>query len=312
MLQSEVVPHLIQQIYLSKPDLKLPKTALHKILFRVKRDLSEYNPVGEALPFYWYNYGPYSEVVESSIDALKSRGILREEETHTGKSLLMLNDHLSDTVNFEEVNTIIERIINKVNPYNLEAFVNQIYQDYAPYEFMLHYKVDFLSLLEEYLKSHPASQSTLNKYIDEPDTPAIDRLEDTLYECEAELVEEQLFDSFNDEFTDFVSGAGKAFDLIRDGEDYTPSIPDLISTVAVEIWRTFAKGIRTLENGHDRYYEPKLEKWIQDYQTSFTSLSYTIDRFNMNVSGNTLHNTPRETDERSKRIISSLVEGYLS
>lgn len=61
-------------------------------------------------------------------------------------------------------------------------------------------------------------QRTSNQFLDEPVTPGLDRLEDTLYECEAVLVEEPLFEEFNDEFTAYVSGTGKAFDVAEEDE----------------------------------------------------------------------------------------------
>ena len=47
------------------PDLNLSKTAIHKILFKVRATLPENAPDREYLPFYWSNYGPCPEVVES-------------------------------------------------------------------------------------------------------------------------------------------------------------------------------------------------------------------------------------------------------
>ena len=52
MSASEVVSRLIQQIYQVRPDLKLPKTAIHKILFMVRATLPENDRERRHLPFY--------------------------------------------------------------------------------------------------------------------------------------------------------------------------------------------------------------------------------------------------------------------
>jgi len=313
MLQSEVVSHLIQQIYHSRPDLKLSKRAVHKILFKVRTALPEDDPVRKNIPFYWYNFGPYSEVVEASIDTLKANGILREEETHRGNSLLMLTTNLTDTLNvLEEASAIVERIVRNIDPYHIEPFVNQIYQDDAPYEFMPLYKVDFLNLFEGYLKSHPVGQITLNRYIEDAINPQIDRLEHLIYDCEVELVEEPLFEEFNDEFTSYVSGAGKAFDIIRKDEDNAYTITKSTFEAADGIWRTFAKGVRILDEGHDEYYDNKLEQWEGEYRSAISNMISEVNRFNRNIRESVRPTNRRNANDRSKRILSSLIEGYLS
>jgi hypothetical protein len=318
MLQSEVVSHLIQQIYRTRPDLKLSKRAVHKILFKVRATLSEDDPVRKNIPFYWYNYGPYSEVVEASIDTLKSSGILREEETHRGKSLLMLTNNLTDTVDvLENASAIVERIVRDINPYNIEPFVNQIYRDDAPYEFMPLYKVEYLTLFEEYLKSHPVGQRTLNCFFEDAIfedaiNPQIDRLEHLIYDCEAELVEEPLLEGFNDEFSSYVSGAGKAFDIIRKDDDNAHTITKSTCETAVEIWYTFAKGVRILDKGHDEYYDKKLEQWEGEYRLAILKMISEVNAYNRDIRESVRPTNRRNTEERSKRILSSLIEGYLS
>ena len=313
MLQSEVVSHLIQQIYHSRPDLKLSKRAVHKILFKVRATLPEDDPVRKNIPFYWYNYGPFSEVVEVSIDTLKVNGILREEETHRGKSLLMLNNTLTDTLNvLERASAIVECIVREFDPYHIEPFVNQIYRDDAPYEFMPLYKVDYLTLLEEYLASHPVGQTTLSRFIEGATTPEIDHLEKIIYDCETELIEEPLFDEFNDEFTSYVSGAGKAFDIIRKDEDNAYLIATITCKTAVEIWYTFAKGVRILDKGHDEYYDKKVEQWEGEYWSALSNMIPRVNRFNRKIRESARLTNNRNVNDRSKRILSSLIEGYLS
>ena len=52
----------------------LSLTGIHKTSFGIKKKLKEDNEVKRSLPFYWYYYGPYSEVVMEAIQiALKKQ-----------------------------------------------------------------------------------------------------------------------------------------------------------------------------------------------------------------------------------------------
>ena len=304
MPSPEVVPRLIRQIYQVRPDLKLPEAAIHAVLFEVRRALPRDNPGRERLPFYWYTHGPYSEIVRSSIEDLERRGILREE-TKAGKTLLVLDARPAAVgcVCEDELSAVVGRIVREIDP--LEAFINRIYRDHAPYEFMPCYRVDFIAPLEGYIASHP--EGTL----DQGSLCGIDRLEDALYACEAVLVEEPLFEGFNDEFTAYVSGAGKAFDIARTGE--SAAYPAIRATYAVarDAWCVFAGGVRILSRGHDDYYDGRLERWEQEYRKAFSALAPKVRAYNRYIRESARRTPHGEPDERTTRILSSLIEGYL-
>ena len=300
MPSPEVVPRLIRQIYQVRPDLKLPEAAIHAVLFEVRRALPRDNPGRERLPFYWYTHGPYSEIVRSSIEDLERRGILREE-TKAGKTLLVLDARPA------AVGCVCEdelwRIVREIDP--LEAFINRIYRDHAPYEFMPRYRVDFIASLEGYIASRP--EGTL----DQGSFCGIDCLEDALYACEAVLVEEPLFEGFNDEFTAYVSGAGKAFDIARTGESAAYPAIRATCVVARDVWCVFAGGVRILSRGHDDYYDGRLERWEQEYREAFSALAPKVRAYNRYIRESARRTPHGEPDERTTRILSSLIEGYL-
>lgn len=316
MSSSEVASRFIQQIYQVRPDLKLPKTAIHKLLFAVRAALPENNPEREHLPFYWYKFGPYSEVVESSIDLLRHQGVLRDGKTQTGKTLLMLNTRPAASGSVcEDASAVVGRVVREFDPYHLETFVDRIYRDHAPYEFMPRYRVEFLAPFKDYLASHPDGQRTLSRWCPSEEgagTPDIDRLEDALYRCEAVLVEEPLFERFNDECTAYITGAGGAFDLARKDEPISYPVIKATYTCAWELWYTFASGIRILDGGHDRYYNGRLRQWEQEYRETLAALAPKVDAYTRYVRESARCLSPREPNRRTKRILSSLVEGYLS
>ncbi|NLA39189.1 MAG: hypothetical protein GX882_07395 [Methanomicrobiales archaeon] len=315
MSPSEVVPRFIREIYRVRPDLKVTRTAIHKILFEVKATLPENDPERGYLPFYWYKYGPYSEVVESSLDSMKRQGVLREEKTETGKTLLVLNASPGDpgSVCEDGLSAVVGRIVRGIDPYRIGTFVDRIYWDYAPYEFMPRYKVDFLPGFEGCLASRLEGQRTLSQWsLCDPETPDIDRLEDALYMCEAALVEDPLFRDFNDEFVAYASGAGKAFDIARMDESIMRPVILATQAVALEIWYTFAGGVRILEGGHDDYYNGRLGRWEQEYRKTLSALAPMVSTYTGYIRESAGRIPSREPDERRKRILSSLIEGYFS
>lgn len=317
MPPSEIVPRLIRQIYQVRPELKLPEAAIHSVLFKVRAAFPENGRERKELPFYWYRSGPCSEVVESSIEALTLQGILREEKTQAGRTLLALNARPAavGSVCEDDASAVVGSIVKEIDLYRIETFVNRIYRDYAPYEFMPRYNVDFLAPLKDYLASHPEGRPTLNRWRpdgDDPGVPDIERLEDALYRCEAVLVEEPLIERFNDEFTTYVSGAGKAFDIARGDEQTAYPVIEATHATAREIWRTFAEGVRILEGGHDRYYNRRLGQWEQEYHEALSALTPKVRAYVRYVRESACLLPSREPDRRTTRILSSLIEGHLT
>lgn len=155
-------------------------------------------------------------------------------------------------------------------------------------------------------------QHTLNRFLNESATPDLDRLEDTLYDCEAVFVEEPLFEKFNDEFTAYVSGAGKAFDIARRGGAGAHPIIEATYASAGDLWYTFARGVRIPDRGHDEYYNGRLGQWEREYRESLLTLAPKVRRYNRYVREYTRPSSPRKPGGRSTRILSSLIEGHFS
>lgn len=313
MLPSEVASHLIQQIFIARPEIKLTKTAIQKILYKVSVSLPEGDQVRSSLPYYWYNYGPYSDVVESAINVLRMNDILLEEETHTGKTVLMLADSApKGIVVLDRASEIVKEVVASCSQYRIGLLTEEIYRTYAPFPFLPHYKLDFLIPLNLYVQKTQRWQITPNPFSSDFYTPDLDRLENVLYTCEVEIPGDPLFEQFTEIFTSFVSAAGIAFDRMRDEDPCLESLAAETEKRAEEIWYTFAKGLRILKEAHDPYYEPKLNNWTKLYQARLSELDPAIRQFTSIVKEATPYKPGKDPDEQSKRILSSLVNGYLS
>jgi hypothetical protein len=305
MNREEIIRGLIQNIFFYT-NVKLTKTAIHKILFKLRTDLPVGHQVRTCLPFYWYNHGPFSEVVGSVIDEMKDNNSLDEEEDQNGYALLFpARNVLNDSGIFSEVNEKLSTIVQSVNVYRLDSFVDRIYRENAPYEFMPLYKLDFLKNLEDAI-FHITSDSTNNQQIN--------RLENVLFECEASLVDEPLFRDYNQKFSNFTSSMERSFTLIRAGESCSKPVAQIIQMPAVEVWYTFACGVRILEPAHDQYYNDKLPVWRTEFQDYYGNMVTIVDDFSKTSLKYHLltPNARQPPDSKTKTILSSIVEGYLS
>lgn len=305
MNREEIIRGLIQNIFFYTK-VKLTKTAIHKILFKLRTELPEGHQVRTCLPFYWYNYGPFSEVVGSVIDEMKDTNFLAEEEDRNGNALLSPAENLlNDSRIFSEVNEKLSMILRSVNVYRIDSFVDRIYRENAPYEFMPLYKLDFLKNLEEAV-FHITSDSTNNQQINQ--------LENFLFECEASLVDEPLFRDYNQKFSTLTTSMERSFTLIRAGESCSKPVAQTIQMPAVEVWYTFVRGVRILEPGHDQYYSNKIPGWRTEFQDYYSKMVTIVD--DLSKTSLKYHllapNTRHPPDPKTKTILSSIVDGYLS
>jgi hypothetical protein len=314
MLQDEVIGGLISQIFSRKKDLKLAKYAIHKVLFKLKVELPEGSTIREHLPFYWYNYGPFSDVVESNIDALKQEGVLKEYTTSEEKTILGLEKKipLPEEDDFEEARKKLNSIVTHVDFFHFNSFVDELYRKYAPCAFMPLFKLDFMNKMEGYVEMASSGQQTLDMF--SGSYPDVDKLEAILYDCEAELPSAPLFRSFNASFSSFATEAGRVFDYIREeGENLLYLNEEVLHTAEVT-WLTFTKGIRILDVGHDKYYDDRLDRWKALYNKSLTTFYTHIDNFSSGVLTEIeparLHTI--SPGDKSKKILSSVIDGYLA
>jgi len=306
MNREEVIRGLIQNIFFFKK-VKLTKTAIQKILFKLRTELPVEHEVRTYLSYYWYNHGPFSEIVGSVIEEMKNTNNIVEEEDRNGYSLLSLPfaNQLNDSGISDEVNLKLLEIVQSVNVYRLDSFVDRIYRDNAPYEFMPLYKLDFLKNLDD---------AVYHITTDSGSSQQMNHLENVLFDCESALVEESLFKEYNQKFSKFVTAMQRSFDLMRDGEPCSKVLAYKIQEPAEEVWYTFAHGVRILDPAHDPYYNDKIPSWHIAFNTYYDNMVALVDVFSKTSLNYHLlaPNAPHPPDRKTRTILSSIVEGYLS
>ncbi len=240
------------------------KTAIHKILYKLYTVLPDDNKIRDQLPFYWYNYGPFSEVVAGELSALAESGILVEVTADSGNTMLQLSGpgEYPDTSDFEEASYHLENITKNVDLYNIKPFISEMYNNSAPVKLYPLFKLGFLD--------------PLTKLADKPIVTRreISSLERTLYKCEAFLPSDNIFDDFNESFSSFVTSTARIFDEIDDGED-TGYLTDMCSARTEQTWMAFTKGVRILH--HHDYYNQKVPHWNILYERSLKTYIRDIE-----------------------------------
>lgn len=51
-----------------------------KILFKLKKELPDNNPLKENIPYYWYLHGPYSDVVDHDLKSLVFKNLIEKSD----------------------------------------------------------------------------------------------------------------------------------------------------------------------------------------------------------------------------------------
>ena len=293
MDENMVVKNLILYLFdsISEKDYKgLNKFRTHKLLFKLKTELSDDHPLKEKIPYYWYFHGPYSEIVNTQINQLNSDYIKTNEH-----NLFYLNKSIKESdiskIIDDEVINIIENLLEPKNFYNIDKIV---YEEDAPYEFMPLYKLKFIKELEEYVKS--VKYNNTNSHL-------LTEIIERYYELKVTLPLEPLFKDFNDIFLIFSADLNRVFEYHDDNLNY---LERTLKNTA-RIWKTFAYGIRI--NHHDKYYDSRVNDWKRIFLTDLSKLKTIINRFD-NFTIKEIQVEEIEFSDISKRILSSTVGNY--
>lgn len=293
MDENVVVKNLILYLFdsISEKDYKgLNKFRIHKLLFKLKTELSDDHPLKENIPYYWYFHGPYSEIVDTQINQLNSDYIKTNEY-----NLFYLNKSIENEDIFKiidnEVIDIIDNLLKPKNFYNIDKIV---YEEDAPYEFMPLYKLKFIKELDKYVKSVKSDETNLN---------LLDDIIEDNYELKVTLPLKSLFKDFNDLFLIFST------DLNRVLENYSTNLSYLETTLnnTIRVWTTFAYGIRI--DHHDKYYDNKIKTWERMFNKDLNRLRTIVNRFD-NSTRIEYPVDELEFSNTSKRILSATVGNY--
>ena len=244
---------------LKQKNMSISHFRIQKVIFKIKMELGHNHPLFDYLPFYWYEHGPFSNVVSKQFRQLRNNNCI-QYSLHTvfldDKSFDVFSNHNSLIDEYPIINSISDRIIADSNLF-FNKFDEDIYLDYAPFSFMHPFKyVLFETTRDDELFSSLVSDNYL----------------DVFYDCLSNLPYDNLLVDFSLSFSRLFS----RLELINDENQFLNSWAHIILPVQLS-WLTFVRWVRIYN--HDAFYEEEIGSWkneLEDYIKIFNS---SVDKF---------------------------------
>ena len=86
-----------------------------KLLYQLKQELPPDHPLQEHIPFYWYQHGPYSDIINNKIDILSKQYLLEIPYNNTNKFKINPDFTIEKTdYNPEIIDPKVKKIIKKL------------------------------------------------------------------------------------------------------------------------------------------------------------------------------------------------------
>jgi len=269
----EVVNDLLKFLLcqLKEEKIAISHFRIQKTVFKIKKQLGENHPLYEDLPFYWYEHGPFSNVVADQFNKLK-----HDNCNYFSTKTVFLNDNSHNKFSSEknlvdeypEIKQITQKIFENQNTF-LNKFHEDIYLDYAPFPFMHKFKYN---LLEPSTNDDFAYSGEYENYLN------------TYYDCLSSLP----YDNLLSEFSILFSRLFSRLELINDENQFF-NCWDYISASIQQSWHTFARWVSIY--AHDDYYNNRVPDWEKDlnkrvinFNESVNYLEYKTDNILNNIS----------------------------
>lgn len=254
-----IVDDLIKFLLCELRQRKMPIShfRIQKTIFKIKMELGKNHPLYENLPFYWYNHGPFSNIVGNEFMEIKENYC----HNYSSNTIFLDNDFFNkfSTKNsliedYPIIKNISEDIFKDPNLF-FNRFDEEIYIDYAPYSFMHPFKY---ILFETTRDDDLLYNLSPDKYLD------------VYYNCLSQLPNDNLLNPFSELFSRLFS----RLELIND-ENQFMNCWKILQNPIQDSWFTFASGIRI--KFHDSFYDNQLKDWQMKFDKNILELNKSIN-----------------------------------
>jgi hypothetical protein len=232
---------------------------IQKTIFKIKMELGLDHPLFDYLPFYWYEHGPFSNVVSKQFRQLKNNNCA-QYSSHTvfldDKSFNEFSQGNNLIDQFPIINTISDKIFADSNSF-FNKFDEDIYLDYAPFHFMHPFKyVLYETTRDDDLFSSLVPDNYLNVF----------------YDCLSDLPYDNLLVDFSVLFSRIFS----RLELLNDENQFLNNWGYIIQPVQLS-WLTFARWVRI--PNHDTFYNDDIGSWKYELENHIKILNKSVDKF---------------------------------
>ena len=187
---------------------------IHKICYALKEKLPPKNVLKKSLPFYWYYYGPYSEVVAETLGEMEKENIIEKIPISEDYSIWKLQKKEEDVYGipdekiFKDALYVLSTL--NVNPFTIQKFTQELYKE-APRRFR-YFFYKFKEDLEIYKDQLQASQLRMDDFKGTFSTNLREEPFFMLYKAEGILPIDTLFKDFNELFSSYVTAMHRILD----------------------------------------------------------------------------------------------------
>ena len=277
---------------LKEKNMSISHFRIQKAIFKIKMELGRDHPLFDYLPFYWYEHGPCSNVVSKQFRELKNNNCIQYS----------LNTVFLDDKSFKEfsqgnhlineypiINNISNRIFEDSNLF-FNKFDEDIYLDYAPFQFMHPFKyVLYETTRDDDLFSSLVPDHYLNVF----------------YECLSDLPYDDLLVDFSVLFSRLFS----RLELINDENHFLKKWGYIIQPVQLS-WLTFARWVRIYN--HDTFYNDDIGSWKHELEKYIKFLNHSVAKFEdktENIFNNCSYNP--DYDSFEYKMLNATIGNYL-
>ncbi len=277
---------------LKEKNMSISHFRIQKAIFKIKMELGQDHPLFDYLPFYWYEHGPFSNVVSKQFSELKNNNCI-QYSSHTvfldDKSFKDFSQGNSLIDQYPIINNISDRIFEDSNLF-FNKFDEDIYLDYAPFPFMHPFKyVLYETTRDDDLFSSLVSDNYLNVF----------------YDCLSNLPYDNLLVDFSVLFSRLFS----RLELINEEHQFLNHWVYIIRPVQLS-WLTFARWVRIYK--HDAFYNDEIGSWKSELEKYIKILNRSVVKFEdktENIFNNCSYNP--DYDSFEYKMLNATIGNYL-
>ena len=257
----EIVNDLLKFVLceLKEKNMSISHFRIQKAIFKIKMELGNDHPLFDYLPFYWFEHGPFSNVLSKQFRQLKNNNCI-PYSLHTvfldDDSFMDFSHSNSLIEKYPVINNISDRIFQDSNLF-FNKFDEDIYLDYAPFPFMHPFKyVLFETTRDDELFSSLVSDNYL----------------DVFYDCMSNLPYDDLLADFSVSFSRLFS----RLELINDENQFLNNWVYIIHPVQLS-WLSFVRWVRIYN--HDTFYNDEVGLWKKELEKYIKIFNSSVDKF---------------------------------
>ncbi|MBR6024921.1 MAG: hypothetical protein IK044_08235 [Methanobrevibacter sp.] len=256
---------------LNENNMDINEFSVQKIIYQIKMDLNNKRSLYNQLPYYWYYYGPYSELVHDSFNNINFNENINHDEI---------------TLKYPEIINLVQDLLDKGN-YVYHDLGRDIYKKYAPFDVLYPFKYKIFNVTQ-----YDAFSCDGDEFVN------------AFRYCQPRFS----LNHFHHDFSCVFSKLAMRIDMLNDN-NLIEDCWDILRLPIRNLWFTFAESLRV--KIHDEYYDNQSEKWNNIFLNSLKQSNQEIDNMINKTNPLIDFSIYGEYDDFDKNLLNSTLGSYL-